>query len=197
MSTIRSFVAVDLSPEVIRRAQGLIDVLRAAGSDTKWVSPQNMHLTLQFLGDVPPAKIATVCAAVAQAAQTHAPLAIAVQGAGAFPQASRPRTVWLGVGDGRPALNALQQAIEASLAQLGFRPEDRDFHPHLTLGRVRGGGPSVRELARLLSAQRDYDAGTCSIESVAVYASHLDRSGPTYEELGRAPLAPTSSPRTP
>ena len=87
-------------------------------------------------------------------------------------------------------MSRLQAVLEESLHGLGFPKESRDFHPHLTLGRLRSGGPAVRELTRLLREHADAAAGQATITEAVVYASYLDRTGPTYEVLARAPLAP-------
>lgn len=188
MDTIRTFVAVELEPAVIQRAGDLVERLQTSQADVKWVEPHNRHLTLKFLGEIPAAETAAVCRAVGEVAKRFPPIVIGCRGAGAFPDAHRPKTVWLGVELGRDQLAALQTALEEALAELGYPPEARRFHPHLTLGRVRSGGPALRELGRLIREQADFDAGRCTVQETVVFASHLDRAGPTYEALGRARL---------
>lgn len=193
MDTIRAFIAVETDPTARQRAVELIEQLRPSRADVKWVDVRNMHLTLKFLGDVPAASTSEVCRAVAEVAQRFPPLEISLHGAGAFPDAQRPRTVWLGVDRGLQALTGLAAAIEASLADLGYPAESRAFHPHLTLGRVRSGGPALRELGRLIREHSQFEAGVSVVREVLTFASHLDRSGPTYEPLGRAPLMGTTA----
>jgi 2'-5' RNA ligase len=188
MSKIRTFIAVDVSQTALARAQDLIERLRAGGADVKWVESGNMHLTLKFLGDVPDAQTADVCRAVAKAAEQISPFEIALRGAGAFPHPGRPRTVWLGVDRGAEELASLHKAIEKALAKRGFPKEGRRFHPHLTLGRVRRGGTPQRELGRLIRENEAFDGGSADIDEVVVFASFLDKSGPTYQPLGRARL---------
>lgn len=190
MNTTRTFVAVNVSPAVIEQATALIDRLRAAPTDVKWVEPHNMHISVRFLGDVRDADIPDVCRAVTEAVSAMQPFAISCRGAGAFPDAHRPRTIWLGVDQGLDELTGLQAAVEESLASVGFAKEGRVYHPHLTLGRVRSGGPALRDLGRLIRDHADFEAGTAAIEEVVVFASYLDRSGPTYQPLGRARLGP-------
>jgi 2'-5' RNA ligase len=159
--TLRTFVAVEIDSAVRARAGELIEALRASGAKAKWVEPQNLHLTLE------------------------------VRGVGAFPRSSRPRTVWLGAGGGEEKMVALHGQVEAALAKLGFREEQRRFHPHLTLGRVRGGGPAVAALGRLVQQHAEFNAGRLGVSQLSVFSSHLDPSGPTYEVLGRATLGGT------
>ena len=97
MKKIRTFVAVELSPETRSAAARLIERLRPAGAKVSWVKADNMHLTLKFLGDVPNVEIPAVCQAVAASSMNIAPFEIECGGAGAFPDARKPRTIWLGV----------------------------------------------------------------------------------------------------
>jgi 2'-5' RNA ligase len=185
---IRTFVAVESSEAVRRRAVELIRTLDAAGADVKWVEPQNMHLTLKFLGDVPEPDVPGVCQAVQEAVAGVRPFDMQVHSAGAFPSAGRPRAVWLGAAGGAEAMIALQAAVDKALRKLGFPKEHRRFEPHLTIGRVRGGGPAVAELGRLLRPLSDFDAGQFRVAETVVFASHLTPKGATYETLGRAAL---------
>jgi 2'-5' RNA ligase len=185
---IRTFVAVETSPEVREGAKDLVEQLQSTGAEVKWVEPHNLHLTLKFLGDVDMKEIHHVCQAVAEAVAGAAPFEFEVRGAGAFPDAKRPRTVWLGIAEGRHQLAALNERIEAPLEKLGFRREARRFEPHLTLGRIRRGGPGLRELAKQIEEYADFEVGRTRVSEVIVFSSHLDRAGPTYEALARAPL---------
>ncbi|MFH1265164.1 MAG: RNA 2',3'-cyclic phosphodiesterase [Planctomycetota bacterium] len=186
---VRTFVAVDIGSAARGRAAELIEALSAAGADAKWVDPQNLHVTLKFLGDVDTREIHHVCRAVQDAVADVAPFEFELRGAGAFPGASRPRTVWLGVARGEEQLVALNQRIEPPLEKLGFRKEARRYQPHLTIGRIRRGGPGVLELGTLIGHHADFEAGPTAVSEVIVFSSQLDRSGPTYEPLARAPLA--------
>jgi 2'-5' RNA ligase len=191
MDTIRTFIAVETSAVVRERALTLIDSLQLSAADVKWVGAHQMHLTLKFLGDVPAADTDGLCQTVAEVAQQFPPLELVVRGAGAFPDLHRPRTVWLGVAKGLEPLTHLARELEHRLARLGYPPEDRGFHPHLTLGRVRGGGPAVRDLAQRIRDNADFEAGPTQVEEVVTFASELQRTGPTYTVLGRARLGST------
>ena len=189
MKKIRTFVAVEAGPAVRQAALALIEQLRASPADVKWVDPENMHLTLKFLGDVDPRQIHRVCAAVKRAVAGAAPFELQIRGAGAFPNVDRPGTVWLGAGQGAQQVADLAGRLEEALEKLGFRPEARRFHAHLTLGRVRRGGPGVGELGQLIAQAADYGAGTMKVRKVTVFSSRLGPQGPTYESLGHATLA--------
>jgi 2'-5' RNA ligase len=188
MNTVRTFVAVEMSPAVIRRAQDLIQRLQVDDVKVKWVDPANMHVTLKFLGDVPESEVSKICEAVARAAAAEQPFEVSLAGAGAFPDLRCPRTVWIGVDQGSEALCRLQASVDSSLKKLGFPKERRGFHPHLTIGRVRQVGPAARALGDRIREQEQFAAGQARIERAVVFASYLDRGGPTYEMLGQGPL---------
>ena len=188
MNKIRTFIAVELSPAVRAEAVRLVELLRPAGGDAKWVEPQNMHLTLKFLGDVREEQIADVCRVVSKTAADFQPIEITLGGAGAFPDLRRPRTLWIGVTQGQQELVRLQTAVERALAKRGFPKENRAFHPHLTIGRIRESGPAMGELGQLIQDHADFAAGSSTAREVVVFASHLSSSGPTYEPLARALL---------
>jgi 2'-5' RNA ligase len=184
---LRTFIAVPASPLVRQSAQKLADVLRSAAGGVKWVAPENLHWTLQFLGDVDELEIPAVCSAVSTAVADLDSFDLEARGAGAFPAADRPRTLWLGAGAGAQAMVALHAAIQKRLDRLGYRGENRRFVPHLTLGRA-GKGPS-RSLVRELAGLAEFDAGIMLVDEVTVYSSRLGPDGPSYEVLARAPLA--------
>ena len=188
MSTIRTFVAVEIPDEIRSRAAALVERLRVAQAKVRWTDLATMHWTMNFLGDVPDAEIPAVCDEVAAAAKPFTPFDIEVRGLGAFPNAGRPRTIWLGVGEGKEPLIYLQAALERHLATLGFRPEARRFQPHLTLGRVRDGSTGLAELAELIRKHADFDAGTMYVDEAVVFSSRLERTGAVHERLGGGPL---------
>ena len=186
--TIRTFLAVEIAAAARARTVELIRALGAAGADVKWVGAQNLHFTMKFLDEVPLTEIPQICAVVGRAAATVEPFELEVRGAGAFPSAARPKTVWLGAGRGQEQMIALHAALEKPLQKLGFRKEHRRFTPHLTLGRVRSSGPAVAALGELLRQQADFLAGACHAGEVVVFSSQLTSEGPVYEALSRARL---------
>ncbi|HEY4233462.1 MAG TPA: RNA 2',3'-cyclic phosphodiesterase, partial [Lacipirellulaceae bacterium] len=111
----RTFIAVPLAPDICRRALDVIRQLQAVAGDVKWVDSDHMHWTLQFLGDVKDLELPAVCDAVAAAVAELEPFDLEVVGAGAFPSADRPRTLWLGAGEGTNEICTLQSAIELGL----------------------------------------------------------------------------------
>ena len=187
--TVRTFVAVE-SPESVRsRALDLIERLRCTQAKVKWVSPDQMHWTLSFLGDVPLDETASICRAVERATAQLAAFTFEARGAGAFPTAHRPRTVWVGGGSGNDHMVQLHDAVQIQLAELGFRAERRRFQPHLTLGRVRNSSlKDIAELGKLIDENDDFDCSSMRVSQVCVFSSRLEPAGPIYGVLGRAEL---------
>ena len=190
MQRLRVFIAIEVSSDVRARAQKIVQALSPATNDVKWVEPQNLHVTLNFLGDVELLDLPKLCKVMQEAVADVPPFDVQFAGAGAFPSIDRPRTIWLGVKEGAEELRNLQQHLQSALGELGYRGESRLFQPHLTLGRVKGQDPvAARELALMLDELGDYPGGATDVTDVVLFSSTMERRGPTYEALGDAPLA--------
>jgi 2'-5' RNA ligase len=168
----------------------LIDARRVVGAEVNWVRPQQMHLTLKFLGDVPDTETPDICRVVKQVADDFEPFEVVCRGAGAFPNLREPRTLWIGIQDGEEELKQLQREIDDALkAKLGYGREQRAFHPHLTIGRVKHATEEQhRRLVEILEEQADFDADLAIIDEVVTFASFLGRGGPKHDPLDHAEL---------
>ncbi|MCG8651806.1 MAG: RNA 2',3'-cyclic phosphodiesterase, partial [Pirellulales bacterium] len=136
MKTIRSFIAIPLAGEIRRGAVGLIQRLRQQDDGIKWVPTDNLHLTLKFLGEVDNIEIPNVCGVLRRVTEKIVPFELSFAGTGGFPEIERPRILFAGVRDESQTLCELVADLETHLADLGFKPEPRDYRPHLTLGRT-------------------------------------------------------------
>lgn len=188
MPAVRTFIAVEVSDEVRAAAARLVDRLARTEAKVKWVDPHNMHLTVKFLGDVAQTQVPEICRVTNDAVRDLSPFDVGLAGAGAFPTLARPRTIWLGLSAGIEPLTRLHKAIDTAVRKLGFAREGRKYHPHLTLGRVRGGGSRLASLADAIRDHQEYAAGVSSIDEVVVFSSELTRDGPRYTALGRGAL---------
>jgi RNA 2',3'-cyclic 3'-phosphodiesterase len=188
MARVRTFIAVGLDKAVHDRTVALQQKLAEAGVDVKWVEPENLHLTLLFLGEVEDRDLPAVCRSVAEVCARLPPFSMSVERTGCFPNPRRPRTLWVGVGAGTQELVALHDALEPPLLELGcYRREDRPYTPHLTLGRVKGDRPA-EPLAAALAKHAGWQGGPTHVREVLVMSSELTPKGPVYTVMSRARL---------
>jgi len=191
---IRSFVAIELGDsmqQALDRLQHQLSI-GASARMARWVSPQSIHLTLKFLGDIPERQVDEISAALRRACAGHAPFEVRLTDAGCFPSSNRPRVIWVGVGGEVAPLLSLQASIDQELGRLGFAREKRGFTPHLTLARIRDwvGPGERRELAARLSMLQVPPA-SMPVRSVAFIRSDLRPSGAVYSLLSTTPLGDT------
>lgn len=186
---LRTFVALPLSAEThARLTQAQRAFMRTCPEGSvRWVKPEGIHLTLFFLGEIGPDRVAPIQTALAAVARAATPFAFQVQGSGCFPNLKRPRVFWVGIEEPNGRLAALQAAVSAALAQLGFQPEERDFSPHLTLGRVAKDA-SPADLRRIGEALAQAPVGRLGEEQAAemvFFRSLLKPTGAEYTPLAR------------
>jgi 2'-5' RNA ligase len=179
---IRTFLAIEV-PDALRPGLSLVQgELKKSGADVRWVPPGNIHLTLKFFGSVPDEEIGSLALAAMQAAAAEEPFQLKVTVAGAFPSPRAPRVVWLGLGGDVLPLTRLYQRLEKAFAALGYLPEGRAFHPHLTLGRVKS--PANREkLAGILTKMPPVDWPPFTVKELTLFQSVLSPQGSKYTPL--------------
>jgi len=193
MDRTRTFVALPVSTAVKQLAAHWMQRLSESAQNVKWVTVDHLHLTLKFLGEVPTVELAEICQRVTSAVSAWQPLEIECDHVGAFPSSSRPRTLWLGIGAGSQQVSQLQESVEQSLHQMGFRRERRQYHPHITLGRLRSSVAASPGLPDLLAAGEFGSPVGCLVEEVLVVASQMSREGPEYQRIATIPLSKTAS----
>jgi 2'-5' RNA ligase len=191
-SVIRAFIAIKLSPEIHQRLKDLNLLLkqRLPDAPVRWVQVNNIHLTLKFMGDVSTANLEALTEIIQAEALRHPSFELSVGELGAFPTTHRPRVLWVGV-QAPAELTNLQQGIEQELARLGYKPEDRPFSPHLTLGRISRNAVT-QDFARIetaLSTTKVGYIGAMLVKAVHLFRSDLQPSGPIYTALLEAPLS--------
>lgn len=179
---MRAFVALNL-PEATRRALWTAtEPLRARDWPVTWVKAEALHVTLKFLGETDEQRAPELEQALHRAARGTKALALVIEGFGAFPDAARPRVLWVGVG-AEPALELLQHGLEREYEALGFPVEARAFRPHLTLGRARRDArpQDFRGLGAAFDGVQFSD--TVVVDSVDLMRSTLGPTGPIYERV--------------
>ncbi len=189
MKRARTFIAIDPGKGIRDRLVSLQQGLQRTGIKAKWVQPDNLHLTLLFLGEVDYTIVPDVCKAVTEAMQAKASFPMTLATTGCFPNARRPRIIWAGVGEGAAEVVAVHDSLEPPLMALGcYRREERMFTPHLTIGRIQGNG-RVPDLAPALAQFADWSGGQTMVDEVLVLSSELTPKGPIYTVLSRAKLS--------
>ena len=188
MARLRTFIAVPLGKAIQDRCAALQQELGRGGADLKWVEYENLHVSLLFLGEVDERDVPDVCRVTTTACADLEAFTLTVEGVGCFPNPRRPRVVWVGLSEGGPELVALHDAVEAPLLDLGcYRREERQYTPHVTLGRVKGERGTDR-LAAALAHHAGWHGGTALVREVHVLSSQLTPQGPIYGILSRAHL---------
>ncbi|MBI2832151.1 MAG: RNA 2',3'-cyclic phosphodiesterase [Chloroflexi bacterium] len=191
METIRSFIAIELPDKLKDELIRLQSALKTKGSfPVRWVSPQNTHLTLKFLGDVPMDKIDAITGAMAQAVEEVTRFRLEVRELGVFPNPRRPQIAWVGLAGELDKLNLLQKRIETGMKPLGFPPENRGFTAHLTLARVRDHAtPEERQqFGQLIAASRFEATTSIDVDAINLMRSQLTPEGPVYTRIASVAL---------
>ncbi len=191
MEQVRCFIAIELPDGVKRGLRELQAQLKAGSSaPAKWVDPNNIHLTLKFLGSVAADRLDEITTAMTQAVQGTPSFPLEVKDLGVFPNPRRVQIVWVGVSGEVEKLARLQQRIESGLERLGFPPEGRRFTPHLTLARLRDRAtPEERQRLGQLIAETEFEAAPSFIaDSVKLMKSQLTREGPIYTQISSVAL---------
>ncbi len=188
--TLRLFFAVPLPDELRTAACELQQECACPDVKIGWTRPQNMHFTLKFLGDIPADRVAKLVEVAAEVAQLRPAHCVTVGTVGAFPNKRRPRVIWIGCTEGADELGRLGTDLDRALAQAKLsQRERRDFVPHLTLGRVRG-GRDFGELTTALDRLADRTVGEMVVDHFTLMRSDLQAGQPpVYTELGRFELS--------
>jgi 2'-5' RNA ligase len=188
-SSSRTFLGLPIPPAQRTRLGRLQGLIAPEIPGARWIEPDLFHLTLAFLGEVPDVEINHLCRSVADASAGFEPMTLNLQSLGVFPDLARPRVVWVGVtGPGLDGLAGLREAVVQAASEAGYPPEDDRFHPHITLGRIKGRKGEEVDLSRLIPHYRSWAAGLFTVTEVVTYASTLTPEGPSYMALSRTPL---------
>ena len=184
---MRLFVAINLDPSLKALLAEIQGKLKATEAPVRWVKPEQIHLTLKFLGEVGEATLPALRDALGHCLAEVSAFPLSFSRLGTFPSKGTPRVIWVGVSEGGHEVEKLHRCIEEALLPLGFPREDRPLHPHLTLGRVKG--------ARHLQSLREYlhntevkELGRMRVQCVDLMRSELHPQGAIYTLVHRVPL---------
>ncbi len=180
--TIRAFIAVELNDRVKQTIRKFQEDLKALGCDISWVKTENIHLTLKFLGDVKTKIIPSVMEMLGNVCQDLRPFDTTLTQPGVFPDLRHPRVVWVGLDDTERNLARMAESLEATLGNIGFKKEKRNFQAHITVGRIKS-GKNIQRLAESLERYQLPANITQNIRGICLYKSVLTSGGPIYSIL--------------
>ncbi|MEO0098414.1 MAG: RNA 2',3'-cyclic phosphodiesterase [candidate division WOR-3 bacterium] len=179
---IRSFIAISIPEEVKKEISKIVKEYEAKKYPFRWVAPENLHITLIFLGEVSEKFLLEAKSEIKKVAERTKSFPIRLGGFGAFPSLRNPRVIWIGVPLGGKEVEELQKDLVESLTRIGFKPEEKKFHPHLTIARAKG---SLKEIDLW---ERRYESEEFLVDRVILFKSTLTPEGPIYNKIEEYPL---------
>lgn len=187
MPSIRTFIALPTSADVQQQMSDIQAQLKNIQADVKWESRDKFHITIKFLGSTEQTAIESISSSLAKIAQKYSTFELQYQLLGVFPSLQNPRIVWIGTQTNKVVME-LQSDIEGACSEFGFAKEERTFHPHITLGRVKG----TRNLVRLTDAIKTitFQPMQSRCSEVLLMKSDLRPGGSIYTILKSFPLQP-------
>ncbi len=186
---MRLFVAVILGEAIEAKTREAMKRLKGLAPNARWVPPENLHLTLSFLGEVEEERLPALSEALEGVARAHTPLTLAIRDGGSFGRPASPRVLWADVRGETEALKALQADVAQALKALGFELEERDYTAHLTLARAKIPQRGDRELAECVRVLKDEDWGETRVDRLILFESRKGQYLPrATASLSKSPL---------
>ncbi len=187
MGTIRSFIAFKLPDTIISEISGLQKDIKARGLNIRWVKPENIHLTLKFLGDIAISDQDIIKQAISAAVEGYAGFSIYARGIGVFPGVKRPRVIWTGINGQQEHLIDLQKSIEQGLETIGIKPDNRPYKGHLTIGRAKG-RLDPKKIVDVMKEFGGFKTEPFAADRVILFKSDLKPQGAVYTPLAEIGL---------
>jgi 2'-5' RNA ligase len=184
MTKFRGFIAIDINvtPNVLNLLQDITN----SNADVKLVEPQNIHITIKFLGDVQEDNIDDIEQIMKDSVKEIEPFTLKLSGTGVFPNQNYIRVVWIGIKDAE-IIETISRSIDERLSQLGFKREKRGFSAHLTIGRVKT-AKNKQLLLKAIERYKDFEFSTQEVNSIKLKKSDLTPKGPIYTTLREVKL---------
>jgi len=179
MSLFRGFIAIDITatPQIIT----FEEEIARSDADVKLVEPENIHITIKFLGDTEENSIDTIEQRMQEAVRGISPFPLTLKGTGVFPNQHYMKVIWVGIIDAGH-IQTIAHTIDTVLAPLGFKKESRGFSPHLTVGRVRS-ARNKDKLLKILQRYNEREFTVQEVQSIVLKKSELTQKGPIYTTL--------------
>ncbi|MBN1871192.1 MAG: RNA 2',3'-cyclic phosphodiesterase [Candidatus Omnitrophica bacterium] len=183
---MRTFIAIELSKEIKEALKTIEDELQGLIRGIRWIPPENIHLTLKFLGSIEVQTVEAIKNILSETAKEFKQYKIRLSSLGAFPNPARPRVIWVGVGDGSKECVDMAGFIEERASNLGIEKESRTFHPHLTLARVKF--LKDKDSVRNAFAKIKITPKEMYVKKITLFQSELIKEGARYTPLWSADL---------
>jgi RNA 2',3'-cyclic 3'-phosphodiesterase len=180
---IRSFLAFELPPEIKEQVRRVSEELKKSRLDIRWVKPENIHLTIVFLGDLQEQDISPIEREVEKVCSGAHPFDFRLKGFGVFPDRRRPRIFWVGLDGDIERVSTFKDALCERLAPFNIKEENRQFKPHLTLGRFKNPGRADAKLEEILKGHEDFSSPAFQSKELILFKSDLKPQGPVYTKL--------------
>ena len=185
---IRTFIAIDTPETVTKVALSLHSSVKVNPKAVRWVRKENIHITLRYIGPTAPGEVEKINHLLSEIVGLNSDFSLNVFGTGCFPKKERPRILWLSIDGDVAKLKLLVEMINSEMDQLGYPQEERDYSPHITIGRIRYPQKITPDVTDFLSAQ--YEPISWNIPKIILYQSELLPSGAIYSILGTHNLNP-------
>lgn len=179
---MRTFVSIEIPDDIKERIEKLVNKLKRMLTPIRWVEQKNLHVTLKFIGWVKDEKVPPLIECIKGCAGKFGSFDLSFSGLGVFPSVKRPRVIWIGTGTGADKVKKLGECMESEMAKEGIREEEREFSPHLTIGRIKE-KIDVGALNDFIEKNKNIEFGKFTVDHVSMMKSTLRRSGPIYEEI--------------
>lgn len=186
---IRSFLAFELPPEIKEQIRHVSEELKRSHMNVRWVKPENIHLTIVFLGDVREGDISAIAREIEQVCCGFHPFEIFLKGLGLFPDRRRPRVLWAGYDGDIERMSDLRDVLHERLTPFEIKEEKRKFKPHLTLGRFRNPSKGTPQLDEIIKRHESFSSPTFQASELVFFKSELRPQGPEYTKLESWPMS--------
>ena len=180
--TIRVFVAIEINCEIKNKLSEYLSKLKRSGADVKWVAPDNIHLTLKFVGYIEKETLTDLNKIINDAVSGIGPFSISIENIGAFPSLKKPRVVFVCVQEKGDNLLRIYEKLDKGVERLGIKKESRKYVGHITLGRVKS-QKNISKLENALNPGTECYFGLEKVTSLSLIQSKLSSTGPIYTRL--------------
>lgn len=189
MNRLRLFIACKLNKDIMEKCAEIQKNIKDLNLDVKWVSSENMHITLKFLGPVKPEHLENLSQKLQLVARNHICFDMAIENIGVFPTLGNPKVIWIGSGKGSDKIMLLEKDIESALKDFNMPKEEKIFNAHITLGRLKT-SKNKDKLADFIEKNKYLFIAKMEIKYFTLFQSQLTAKGPIYSDLKTFMLKP-------